>query len=164
MTTSSSLRKGEPGYQSWCTPLHIVELVESIHGHCIALDPCDNANSLTFATRSIKEPEDGLKFDWHKVNGLTFVNPPYKRVAPWAGKCAGEAYFGAEIILLVNACTDTKWFQEVVWPTCDALCFWRGRIRFDGAPAGNTLPSIFAYWGPNADRFNDVFRPYGRCL
>lgn len=158
------------------TPPDFALLVHKVLG-TIDLDPCSNANSQVIAVDKFDfhaRGEDGLKLPW--VNGNTgpmrrcrrtaFVNPPYGHGAgkAWAKKVADEVLKGLEVIVLVPARTETEAFQDV-YLHADAICFWRGRIKFwvDGAPAeaGAPFPSAVIYFGPNADRFRKVFAEYG---
>tara|TARA_R100001244_G_scaffold36778_2_gene33623 strand:- start:902 stop:1393 length:492 start_codon:yes stop_codon:yes gene_type:complete len=145
----------------WCTPVEILDLVYKMGP--IGLDPCGNTQSLVDAERTIELPEDGLQTPWIG-HGLVYVNPPYGRaISGWLQKCATEAALGAEIVLLMPSRTDTRWFHK--WAVkADVLCFWKGRITFDGAPSPAPFPSVLAYWGPNIDLFDEVFDSFGQIV
>jgi hypothetical protein len=108
------------------------------------------------------------------VTGLVFVNPPYgkrkkgegeAKIALWARKIAEEAAAGVQIIALVPARTETAWFQHM-W-TAQALCFWRGRIKFllEGKMAFSApFPSVLPYWGRNVGEFVEAFAPVGQIV
>lgn len=127
---------------------------------------------------------DGLPaywLPWCGRHGLTFVNPPYGRaLAAWLTKCATEARLGTEILALVPARPDTSWFQGAARSAHECL-FWRGRLKFTDprAPEGQmwhskkecfvplapaAFPSAFFYWGPNRERFVEVFKNKGLFL
>ena len=101
---------------------------------------------------------------------IVFVNPPYGRaIKKWVEKCREEAAKGCEIVLLVAGRVDTKWFQENIFATAQAVCFWKGRIKFidlstglQGDPA--FFPSVVAYWGQARGAFNDAFGDKGRVI
>ena len=144
----------------WLTPEGILHLVRGAFAGQIELDPCGNRKSLVRAKRQylLSCKEDGLMLPWR---GKVFVNPPFADVGTWLYKASIEAErIGGEIIFLMPSRTDTKAWQEVV-PTAQAVCFWKGRIRFVGAPASAPCPTALIYWGRNASRFNRVFAPYG---
>lgn len=69
---------------------------------------------------------DALVADW---GTSTFCNPPYSRVKEFVKKASDEAKKGKTIVLLINACTDTKWFHEYIWGKAE-IRFVKGRISF----------------------------------
>lgn len=93
------------------------------------------------------------------MEGLVYCNPPYSNLKEWSSKMSAEGLRGTEIIGLVPSRTDTKWWRDIT--TAAVICFWRGRITFEGAPASAPFPSAIPYWGPTPDRFCEVFGPYG---
>lgn len=146
--------------QDWRTPKVVLDLVRQVGP--IALDPCTDSDNptgaLMFATTN------GLSLPWHSSKpfggGLVFCNPPYSRsLRDWSEKCVMEANLGAEIIALVPARTDTMWWS--VMTVANAFCFWRGRLRFEGAPASAPFPSALVYFGRRTFLFGRVFGPYG---
>ncbi len=152
----------------WCTPPEFLELVYDVLGprsRIVGLDPCSNEYSRVAAVRHWREGQaDGLTQPW--APGTVYVNPPYSDIRPWAEKCRKEAEYGAEILLLVPASVDTAWFHDVVWPSADALCFLRGRVKFIPPPGvvakhGPAFAPLVAYWGLHADRFEAVFGSRG---
>ena len=154
--------------QSWNTPEEVLTPVRKLApGGRIAFDPCSNATSIVKARWSIIYPQnDGLKVSWKKwaKDGLTYVNPEYgKALKPWVAKIVHEAKQGLEIVALVPSRTDTKWFYEVFW-SANALCFWKGRIKFLGAPTSAPFPSLVAYWGKRASEFERCFEEKGNCI
>lgn len=147
----------------WRTPRVVLDLVREFAAGPIALDPATSPDNPTGAATFFTEADNGLLRPWH-TDGLIYVNPPYGRaLAPWARRIANEGQH-IEIIALLPARPDTKWWQDHVIKTCDALCFWRGRLKFVDAPAPAPFPSALAYWGPRAQRFCEVFEGAGYCL
>ena len=69
---------------------------------------------------------DALVSDW---GTSTFCNPPYSIVSKFVKKASDEAKKGKTIVLLINACTDTKWFHEYIWGKAEVR-FIKGRISF----------------------------------
>jgi phage N-6-adenine-methyltransferase len=144
----------------WQTPDNVLELVREFGRGVISLDPCTVADNPTGALRYYTPDSDGLSQPWDGP-GLVFCNPPYGReLGPWAWKMRTEATKGAEIIGLVPARTDTRWWHDYV-ASADAVLFWRGRLKFKGASASAPFPSALPYWGPRPDHFAYVFRNHG---
>lgn len=142
----------------WETPDSFLALVRTVGP--IGVDPCTTAANPVGASWFFTPEHDGLKQDW-RGDGLVYVNPPYGRaLIDWARKMRDESERGAEIIALVPARTDTRWFQQYV-AQADLLCFWRGRLTFKGAPAPAPFPSLVAYWGRKLELFTTVFQAHG---
>jgi hypothetical protein len=110
---------------------------------------------------------DGLAQQWH---GKVWINPPYGReIAKWAAKLYQEYNAGrvTEAVALVPSRLDTNWFQDTLLVSgCIALI--AGRIKFispDGIKSSATFPSTVFYFGPNRDRFSEVYGAMGYvCL
>ena len=141
----------------WNTPQNVLDLVRAVG--TIGLDPCSNAGSIVGATASLNgrdETDSGLTCSW-RCDRLAFLNPPYGReIGKWLAKCSEEASRGAEIIALLPARPDTAWWQDHA-AKADAICFWRGRLTFLGAPSPAPFPSAVVYWGVRPYRFADAF-------
>ncbi len=163
---------GKSSHGEWCTPPVVLDCVYEVGE--VALDPCSNLCSIIRAKKEVRLPEDGLQVEWayvaQQLGGLVFVNPPYgRKVKRWIQKCVDEAREGAEIILLCAARVDTKWFQDLIFNTAAAICFWKGRIRFIDGNTGKQgdpsfFPSAIVYWGPNIDKFTDAFEGKGHMV
>jgi phage N-6-adenine-methyltransferase len=112
----------------WYTPPDYVDAARSLMGR-IDLDPasCETAQVVVQATRFYAKADDGLRKPWH---GRVWVNPPYSLVDVFAEKLLTECDSGRveQAVMLVNASTDTVWFQTLAerFP----VLFTRGRIRF----------------------------------
>lgn len=181
MTISAALFSSES--QTWNTPECVLERVRRMGR--IGLDPCGNTNSIVGASEEwrIERGEDGLARPWSTV-GLVYVNPPYDDIEAWAKKMAAEAT-RAEIVACIPARTETVAFQRYILPTAAAICFWRGRMRFNVGPAAGSrqigmfgeepsrqatgdntapFPSALPYWGKRADEFAAAFRDAGWIL
>jgi phage N-6-adenine-methyltransferase len=149
---------------TWCTPPEVLELVRRLGP--IGLDPCSNGRSVVRAPVEWrgKPGVDGLAQSW-VGHGLVYCNPPYGRaIKVWMQKCATEGALGAEIIALIPARTDTKWWHESVVEGADSVCFWRGRIAFLGATQGAPFPSALIYYGPRPADFGAIFASVGWAL
>jgi len=143
---------------SWCTPPDFVERVRKIDR--IGLDPCSNSESFVGARTSWTEKDDGLRRCW-RGHGLIYVNPPYGReIVPWVERCAAEGLEGSEIVALLPARTDTRWFQDHA-ATATELLFLRGRLTFVGAESSAPFPSVVCYWGGRGELFRAAFSGLG---
>lgn len=128
---------------TWQTPDCVLDRVRRIGP--IGLDPCTVGGNPTNARAFYTPQEDGLECSWQTFSGhVIYVNPPYGRgIGPWVDKCREASLDGEIVVALLPARTDTRWFP---WDA-DALCFWRGRLKFRGAPAPAPFPSVVAFWG-----------------
>jgi len=160
---------------AWRTPPVVLERVREFAelagyhvdvGSCygVALDPCSGPGSIVSARTEIALPADGLAADWYGIagDGLVFVNPPYSKPGKWVAKCE-EVGRQTDVIALVTAAPDTAW-----WRWADAVCFWRGRIKFIG-PDGIArfparTPSAVLYWGDVPELFEHAFRTVGKVV
>lgn len=153
----------------WCTPDVVLELVREVGD--IGLDPATGPGNVVGAKSFFTPQDNGLSQPW-VGHGLVFVNPPYGRqLGEWTAHARMQAKCGAEIIALLPARTDTRWWQNDVL-TAERICFWQGRLRFRGAPAPAPFPSALVYWQGNKHvdykdaqlrgaKFDRVFQPRG---
>jgi hypothetical protein len=147
----------------WETPEKILGVVRSVLGP-IYLDPCTSLSNPVGAERFYVPKDDGLSKQWR---GTVYMNSPYGReLSKWVKKASAEE--GATAIIgLIPARPDTRWFQDYCNPSTSsatAVCFWRGRLTFVGAPAPALFPSALVLW--TGDRritrlFCDVTSKYG---
>lgn len=184
MTVLATQRPPGLSRDDWQTPAEVLELVRRVGP--IALDPCTSPDNPTGARHwciqwpdspaadgpavSWDAPEechaDGLTLPWDDLaaGGLVYVNPPYSRgnLGRWAARCHSAALCGAEVIALVPVDTSTGWWHDYCAPPkSQAVCFYRGRLRFVGAPGPAPFASALVYWGPRRFRFADVFADAG---
>lgn len=171
----------------WGTPRVVLDPLEAFGG--IELDPCANLRSVVEPKKGIYLPDDGLVASWsdlvqpeygdtisawgepyYSPPGVAFINPPYGRaVKKWMEKCKEEAANGCEIVSLVAARVDTKWFHENIFASAQAVCFWKGRIKFIDLSTGQAgdpafFPSAVVYWGPRANLFEKVYATKGKVI
>lgn len=149
----------------WQTPDVVLELVRKVGP--IGLDPCTTQENPTGARQWFAPPDNGLSVSWGALIGdgeVAFVNPPYGRaLGEWVTHWCFDASIWADqehSILLVPARPDTAWWFRAL-KAATALCFWRGRLTFKGAPAPAPFPSALFYFGPRPYRFADVFQDHG---
>jgi DNA N-6-adenine-methyltransferase (Dam) len=161
MSANRALFKSEK--QDWQTPPEILKLVCEVAP--IAFDPAPANWDRSF---------DGLKVNWidrATPGGLVYCNPPYGRaLSKWTHWAADQKWWSTAWpdtalesisgILLVPARPDTKWWHENIL-RAEAICFWKGRIKFVGAENSAPFPSAFAYFGARRERFKEVFSKKG---
>lgn len=161
--TAVKRAEGGKSRDDWRTPEEVTRLLLDLFGGPADLDPCGNAESIVPARRQylLERGEDGLTLPWR---GTVYVNPPFSQLRGFAAKAAEERRSGlAEIVLLMPSRTDTRAWHESI-STADAVCFWRGRITFIGAPDPAPFPVAFAYWGSNVDGFARAFGAKGMVV
>lgn len=134
----------------WYTPSIYIEAARNLMGS-IDLDPasCIKANKNVKATTIFTKDDDGIEKDWF---GNVWMNPPYGRggQALWTSKLLSEYRSGRveQAIVLCNAATDTKWFEEL-WEF--PICFVKKRIKFlsadDSAKHSPTHANVLIYLG-----------------
>jgi hypothetical protein len=164
-TVPTTLEQTSTGDYEWYTPREVLALVRAVLG-VIDVDPasCAAAQVNVQARISYTLADDGLRQPWP---GKVFLNPPYAfpLVARFIGKLFAEieAEHTTEAILLVNAATDTDWFQAA-FQRADAVCFPDGRIHFVHATRGNNHPcrgQALLYYGGAARDFCAVCASVG---
>lgn len=157
----------------WYTPARYIAAVREVLGD-IQLDPasCVEANMTVQAVQFFDAAVDGLTKRWKAET--VFLNPPYCKVGStsnqerWTRKLLAEYAVGhiGRAILLVNAATETLWFQQLYdFP----ICFVKGRIQFQNGSTGTrksgaTTGSAFVYLGSRPGAFMQVFSQFGRVV
>lgn len=154
------------GSDLWCTPPEVLERVRRIGP--IGLDPCTSDDNPTGARvwytpqRSAFNEEDPDQL--LSPGELVYANPPYSEMSQWAGLLLHYARTcGSEVIALVAARPDSRWFHTVAW-TAQAVCFWKGRLRFVGAPSSAPFPSAVVYHGARPWAFEAAFHDAGKVI
>lgn len=169
----------------WCTPKPVTPFIYDTLGRPVDLDAASNAQSIVQVKRAIwweqlRDPSvdlpafaewgDGIEVLKNVAPGTTvFLNPPFGReeVPRWVEACAIAYSRGAEIIALVPSYTSSYWFDHL-YQTANKICFWglpgetTSRLRFGDSSNGAGFAVLFAYWGPNADRFTRVWSRAGQ--
>lgn len=149
----------------WITPEKILSRVGEID-----CDPCTWEDNPTNARVFYTIKEDGLAQPW-SLTGKNFINPPYGHFQiAWIKKTIAESLRGAESELLIPAKTETKVWQDWVFPTANAICFIRARLSFIDpatrkprkAPA--PFPSAQVYYGKDVDSFRARFSDIGTIV
>jgi phage N-6-adenine-methyltransferase len=153
------------GDHEWFTPDEILIPVRKVLGE-IDLDPasCEAAQFRVRARTYFTATDDGLRQPWI---GTVFCNPPYKLplIARFIGKLFEEidAKNTTQAILLVNAATETDWFQAAL-ARADAVCFPDGRIHFQSETRNSDNPcqgQAILYYGADTRSFGETFAALG---
>ena len=89
-----------------------------------------------------------------KQNGgeKNFVNPPYSKIKQFVDKSIEEHKKGKEIILLIPARTDTKYFRKLVDYGCN-IVFITGRLHFNNS---NSAPFPSCYIELTGNKHNHI--------
>jgi len=153
------------GENEWYTPPEYIELARKVLGE-IDLDPATSQAAQKFirARAWFTKQTDGLKQNWC---GRVWLNPPYSQpeILYFVGKLLAEWEAGrvSSAILLTHNYSDTGWFQAAA-AACTALCFTRGRIKFERADGEIAMPTqgqAFFYFGPDISLFAENFESLG---
>lgn len=156
---------GGTGQNEWFTPAKYVELARHVLGE-IDLDPATHphAQETIRAEKFYTAQDDGLAHEWH---GRVWLNPPYAQplIADFTSKIVREYCDGrvSAAVVLTHNYTDTEWFHNLA-NYCSAICFTRGRIRFqdaDGNEAAPTQGQAFFYFGDDVALFAATFADVG---
>jgi phage N-6-adenine-methyltransferase len=155
--------------EGWLTPEPVIAALEELGP--TALDPCAAQHSLVEARKRYQLPDrDGLLEQWiadaPPSAGHVFLNPPYGRViGKWIEKAIEQARLGCEIVMLVPARVDARWFQRAVSSGyVQRICFWRGRLQFVGAMSSAPFPSALLYSGPFPQAFSSAMQSRGLIM
>ncbi len=152
----------------WYTPQRYIAAARAVMGG-IDLDPASHsaANQIAEAGEFYDIEADGLRREWR---GRVWLNPPYGQLTgEFIAKLMEELSSGrvTQAICLINAhATDTNWFQPL-WS--GVLCFTDHRIDFMrsgdlGVSTSSTHGSVLVYFGPNRNKFINVFRQFGSVV
>jgi phage N-6-adenine-methyltransferase len=153
------------GEVEWYTPARYIDMAREVLGG-IDLDPASGemAQRTVRAKKWYSRDDSSLPHEWH---GRVWMNPPYSTplINQMMTKLVQE--YKAErvtaAIVLVNSCTEVKWFQEA-GAVCQAICFPERRIKFldpEGREAGPLQGQTFFYLGIKTDVFADIFGNIG---
>lgn len=149
---------------SWCTPPEIYIPIIQFFGQ-IDLDPCSNPQSQVPATKRfmLELGQDAFKQHWA---GKVFINPPFGRgLAAWTQRVVEEYNNGSsvsEVIMLIPAAVGTKMWQDIIFRHASAICFLKGRVKFQGADASAPMDCALVYWGGRSAQFQDEFTALGK--
>ena len=111
--------------QDWATPIKLYRTLDGEFN--FDFDPCP----LNYKT-------DGLTIRWYKSN---FVNPPYgTEIGKWVKKSYEESLKGNDVVMLIPARTDTKYWHDFVMKASE-IRFIKGRLKFNDGKSPAPFPS-----------------------
>lgn len=124
----------------WETPQLFFDALNAEHHFDV--DVCATANNAKCERYYTKE-QDGLSQQW---KGVCWMNPPYGReIGKWMRKAYESSLYGATVVCLVPARTDTAWWHDYAMK--GEVEFVRGRLKFGGSKANAPFPSaIVTFW------------------
>lgn len=109
------------GKSEWLTPPKIIHALGEFD-----LDPCAPVvRPWDMAKKHFSINEDGLRQEW---DGRVWCNPPYETqlISQFIKKCI----LHKNAIALTFARTETKLFQELIFPNAHSILFIKGRLSF----------------------------------
>jgi hypothetical protein len=141
----------------------------------IALDPCGSPDSIVYADTTycispsiVRAPSGKVKILYipgtpNEIDGLaapwmdyTYCNPPFQLLRVWLAKALDEAFSGGkEILMLVPARTNRKWFRAAT-RTCSSICEL-DPVTFEGFGQSFPAPLWMLYWGTLTNLFEFEF-------
>ena len=114
----------------WETPQ---KLFDKLHSEfSFALDAAAKPSNAK-CSRYLSHDRDAFKLDWHREadGGSVFLNPPYGRgIDAWLGLADQWSEYCRQVVCLVPARTDTRWFHEIVADRHEVR-FLKGRVNFE---------------------------------
>lgn len=142
--------------QDYATPPELVALIADRFGVSFVIDLAadgTNAKAPNFLTAS----DDSLSRDWNAEMARTvefdllpgpaaWINPPFKRAAPWMEKCAAESAKGMKIISLTLSSLGSNWYRDHVNGKAFSLIL-QDRVTFVGCDASYTKELMVTLWG-----------------
>jgi site-specific DNA-methyltransferase (adenine-specific) len=136
------------GSDYWLTPPDILADLEKKYGDYF--DPCP------------RNPDfDGLEIDWPR-HGWVYVNPPYSNITEWAKKAYHEHLKGCNVIMLIPARTDTRYFHDYINEKAE-IKFIKGRLKYVNPITGESkgsapFPSIFCIWEVGSKHWVELWK------
>ena len=133
MITSGMMSSNTP---EWATPQSFFDALN--REFSFTLDPCSTHDNAKCEKHYTKE-DDGLSKNWG--GEMVFCNPPYGRELPkWVKKCYEESRH-ADVVMLIPARTDTRWFHDYIYGKAE-IRFIKGRLKFGNAKQSAPFPSM----------------------
>jgi DNA N-6-adenine-methyltransferase (Dam) len=137
---SARISSGKDSRQDYATPPEFIAAVERKFGP-IQFDLAAHAGNAKHARyfAPITDPQaygvDAFAHQWFALSrqfpdGPLWLNCEFNAAAHWAKRCAFEATFGANILLLTPVAI-TNWFYDYIVERADVYLL-KGRLCFDG--------------------------------
>jgi phage N-6-adenine-methyltransferase len=118
----------------WATPQDLFERLDACWH--FTLDVCAIAENAK-CKRYFSPDDDGLAQEWL---GTCWMNPPYGReIGKWVKKAYESGLFGATVVCLLPARTDTAWWHD--YAVKGEVEFLRSRLKFGSHQNSAPFPS-----------------------
>jgi len=125
------------------------------------IDVCatkENAKCKRFFTKDCGINGNG-GLDWSWGSETVWCNPPYGReIGKWVRKgfeathLEETTHFGAVVVMLLPARTDTKWFHNYIYGKAE-IRFIKGRLKFGGCKNSAPFPSMIVVFRCPKERY-----------
>lgn len=133
MITTGMMSSNTP---EWATPQKFFDELNAEFS--FTLDPCSTDENAKCEKHYTKE-DDGLSKNWGGES--VFCNPPYGKELPiWVKKCYEESRH-ADVVMLIPARTDTRWFHDYIYNKAE-IRFIKGRLKFNDGKSPAPFPSM----------------------
>ncbi len=121
------------------TPQAFYDLLDAeFHFDLDAAATKENAKCPVYLTKE----DNALAVDWLGYGKNIFVNPPYGRgIGAWVEKAYSTCQRGANVVMLLPARVDTKWFHRWIYGYAEVR-FICGRLKFGDAKNSAPFPSM----------------------
>ena len=165
MNTKLSIHRQKDAIDTWGTPNEIFNFAKNRWGN-FTLDAAANLFNCK-VINFISESQDALKTSW--ISNNTWLNPPYGRQMPkFIQRALNQVQEGNtnRVVCLIASRTDTKIFQEVIFPYASELYFIKGRIKFlkNGEKVqGANFASVFVVFDQRRLKGNPLVVNYGKA-
>ena len=151
---------------SWGTPIELFNELNLIFN--FSLDCAASKEDALCKNFVSKETDENWSAE--KESAL-YINPPYspsKTCYKLIEKVANESLkYNVPAVALVPSRTETKLWQEIIFPKAGIIFNFRGRLKFQGAKDFAPFPSSLAIFNPTKDQvieFKKVFSNKGTCI
>lgn len=129
---------------TWETPLNFFNKINSFYN--FNLDCCAEDETAKCDNYFTKE-DDALTKNWF---GSVWCNPPYgsEQIA-FIRKAIHEVSLGNAnvVVCLIPARTETKLWQDLIFPNATSVTFIKGRLKFGGSKHNAPFPSALVVFG-----------------
>jgi site-specific DNA-methyltransferase (adenine-specific) len=156
------IQRSADAVDTWETPDEVFEWASDMWGP-FDLDAAADASN-TKCERFISESECALRSRWEGRS--VWLNPPYGRaMSRFVASACRRVEIGEvdTVVCLIAARTDTRIFQNIVFPRASHIHFIAGRLAFGCSQNPATFPSCFVVFqrcsfGPPAISYGPVGR------
>ncbi len=161
----SSGGRAPDAHDTWATPWDLIAWVEQEFGKLVLDAAASESNAK--APDYITAEDDALTTEWlneKTPTGTTWCNPPYGREAVKFVKRAIEQVDNGNckrVVMLLASRTDTKMFQEHIFPNASRIHFIKGRVKFGGKGPAN-FPSVVVVF--DKDYTDDAVWTFGPTM